>query len=80
MLERMKHGVIGAGPCGTLTALLLLEAGYKVVLFDVNDKSEPISGELKSNLKLMGESTSPYDLNQLIDLKINEWLATKGVV
>jgi hypothetical protein len=70
MLKRMKHGVIGAGPCGTLTALLLLEAGYEVVLFDVNDKSESINVELKSNLKLMGDSPSPYDLNQLLDLKI----------
>jgi|688.fasta_scaffold178542_2 hypothetical protein len=70
MLERMKHGVIGAGPCGTLTALLLLEAGFEVVLFDVNDKSESLNVDLKSNLKLMVESSSPYDLNQLLDLKI----------
>jgi hypothetical protein len=66
----MKHGVIGAGPCGTLTALLLLEAGYEVVLFDVNDKSESLNVDLKSNLKLMVDSASPYDLNQLLDLKI----------
>jgi len=70
MLAIMKHGIIGAGPCGTITALLLLEAGYDVHLFDVNDSSESFNQELKSNLKHMDGSASPYDIDQLLSLRI----------
>lgn len=71
MLARMKHGIIGAGPCGTITALLLLEAGFEVHLFDVNDGSEILDDNLKSSIKLLAGSSSPYDLNQLLRLKVN---------
>jgi hypothetical protein len=76
MLERMKHGIVGAGPCGTLTALILLEAGHEVVLFDVNDRTETSKKELKSNLKLTNGSASPYDINQSLRLRVQSSPAT----
>ena len=70
MLERMRYGIVGAGPCGSITALLLLEAGYEVHLFDIDDTSEALGDNSKSNIKLMDGSTSPYDMNQLLTVSI----------
>ena len=76
MLEKMRFGIVGAGPCGTLTALLLLEAGYEVHLFDTDDNSELMDENQKMNIKLMNNSTMPYDVNQLLTLSLDSAPAT----
>lgn len=76
MLEVMRFGIVGAGPCGTFAALLLLEAGYEVHLFDIDNDSELANDKLKSNIKLMRGSTSPYDMNQFVTVSIDSSPAT----
>lgn len=62
----MTYAVIGSGPCGALAALLLLEAGREVVMFDVNAEQSMHSEHLSNNLKLMNGSSAPYDIHQLL--------------
>jgi len=66
MLETMKHAVIGSGPCGTLAAYLLLRAGQDVCLYDVNSDESLKTSDLISKLKLLGESSAPYDVQQIM--------------
>jgi hypothetical protein len=66
MLETMKHAVIGSGPCGALAAYLLLRAGQDVWLYDVNSDETLNPLDLISKLKLLGESSAPYDIQQIL--------------
>jgi hypothetical protein len=72
MLAVMKHAVIGSGPCGSLAALLLLQAGHEVSLYDVNSAASLNPTDLISNLKLMAGSSAPYDLHQILKVVHNE--------
>ena len=62
----MTYAVIGSGPCGAVAALLLLQAGREVVMFDVNAEESVHFEKLSSTLKLMGGSSAPYDIHQLL--------------
>ena len=72
----MKHGVIGSGPCGALAALLLLEAGFAVDLIDVHNKQKIDDPNLKSRLKLIDGDSSPYDINQILEIEVQAKPAT----
>ncbi len=62
----MKHAVIGSGPCGALAALLLLQAGHQVELYDVDSDQALASERLASQMKLIEGSTAPYDIQQIL--------------
>ena len=64
----MKFAVIGSGPCGSLAALLLLQAGHQVELFDVDSDDSLDPDGLTSKLKLVGSSSAPYDIQQICRL------------
>ena len=70
MLYLMKHGVIGSGPCGALAALLLLEAGFDVELIDVDNNQTADNPSLKKVLKLVDGDSSPYDINQILEIEV----------
>ena len=70
MLYLMKHGVIGSGPCGALAALLLLEAGFDVELIDVDNNQTADNPSLKKELKLVDGDSSPYDINQILEIEV----------
>lgn len=76
MLYSMKHGVIGSGPCGALAALLLLEAGFAVDLIDVDNNQKIDDPDLKSKLKLIDGDSSPYDINQILEVEVDGKPAT----
>jgi hypothetical protein len=76
MLYLMKHGVIGSGPCGALAALLLLEAGFAVDLIDVDNNQKIDDPNLNSKLKLVDGDSSPYDINQILEIEIGGKPAT----
>lgn len=71
MLYSMKHGVIGSGPCGALVALLLLEAGFAVDLIDADNNQKINDPDLKSRLKLIDGDSSPYDINQILEIEVD---------
>ena len=71
MLYSMKHGVIGSGPCGALVALLLLEAGFAVDLIDIDNNQKIDDPDLKSRLKLIDGDSSPYDINQILEIEVD---------
>ena len=62
----MKHAVIGSGPCGSIAALLLLQAGHQVELYDVDSKHSVNLEGLNLKMKLVGGSTAPYDIQQIL--------------
>lgn len=64
----MKFAVIGSGPCGSLAALLLLQAGHQVELFDVDSDDSLDPDGLTSKLKLVGSSSAPYDIQQILQV------------
>ena len=66
----MKHGVIGSGPCGALAALLLLQAGFDVDLIEIDDKQKVDYPNLGSRLKLLDGDSSPYDINQILEIEV----------
>ena len=72
----MKHGVIGSGPCGALAALLLLEAGFAVDLIDVDNNQKIDDPDLKTKLKLIDGDSSPYDINQILEVEVDGKPAT----
>jgi hypothetical protein len=62
----VSYAVVGSGPCGTLAALLLLQAGQEVVMFDINSNNSIQSKGLSNTLKLLDGSSAPYDIHQLL--------------
>ncbi|CAN1644181.1 hypothetical protein MCERH3_00025 [Candidatus Nanopelagicaceae bacterium] len=62
----MKYAVIGSGPCGSLAALLLLRAGHQVELYDVDSNHSLNSESLTFRMKLVGGSSAPYDIQQIL--------------
>lgn len=62
----MKYAVIGSGPCGSLSALLLLQAGHQVELYDVGSNHSLNTEGLTLKMKLVGGSTAPYDIQQIL--------------
>lgn len=72
MLKVMKYAVIGSGPCGSLAAFLLLRAGHEVWLYDVNSNESLNPVNLISKLKLMGDSSAPYDIQQKLRVVHNQ--------
>jgi hypothetical protein len=62
----MKYAVIGSGPCGSLAALLLLRAGHQVELYDVDSNHSLNSENLTLKMKLVGDSSAPYDIQQIL--------------
>ena len=65
----MKYSIIGSGPCGVTAAFFLLRAGFEVEIIDVNSQASLDSEHLQGTLKLMGDSSSPYDVHQLLRLQ-----------
>jgi len=72
----MKVAVIGSGPCGALTALLLLESGYSVDLIGLNDNQASETPNLESRLKLVDGDSSTYDVNQMLKIEIDGEIGT----
>ena len=62
----MKYAVIGSGPCGSLAALLLLQAGHQVDLYDVDSRHSVNPEGLSLKMKLVEGSTAPYDIQQIV--------------
>lgn len=62
----MKYAVIGSGPCGALAALLLLQAGHQVKLYDVDSNQSLNPKRLTSKMKWVEGSTAPYDIQQIL--------------
>lgn len=67
----MTYAVIGSGPCGSIAALLLLQAGQGVVMFDINSEASIQCKEISTTLKLAGGSTAVYDVHQKLTLTHN---------
>lgn len=66
ILLLVTFAVIGSGPCGTLAALQLLKEGHAVVMFEVNSSETVRSEGLSNSLKMVGGSSAPYDIHQLL--------------
>ncbi len=64
----MSYAVIGSGPCGSLAALRLLQAGKEVVMFEVNSMVSIQSKELSKILKMVDGSAATYDVHQVVAL------------
>jgi hypothetical protein len=64
----MKHAVVGSGPCGTLAALLLLQAGHHVELFDIDSEDSLKSEVYSRQLKSVGNSLATYDIHQILQV------------
>ena len=68
----MKFAVIGSGPCGALVALLLLENGYSVDLITLNNVENSDNKNLEGALKLAGEDSRVYDVNQILKIIVGD--------
>jgi hypothetical protein len=68
-LKAMKYSIIGSGPCGVTAAFLLLRAGFEVEIIDVDSHAGIDSENLQGTLKLMGDSSAPYDVHQFLILQ-----------
>ena len=64
----MTFAVIGSGPCGSLAALKLLQAGQTVVMFEVDSHELIESTGLSKRLKLVDGSSATYDIHQLLSV------------
>ena len=72
----MKFAVVGSGPCGAITSLLLLENGFSVDLITLNNNEKSDKKDLDRKLKLVNGDSSPYDINQLLDIEVDGEEAT----
>lgn len=82
--------VIGSGPVGTVAALKLLEAGFKVTMVDIGAKFGDLEPERSMEAKLINRfrlktfwgSAFSYDLNEFNQLVeenyIRSWFTSKG--
>jgi hypothetical protein len=66
----MKFAVVGSGPCGALTALLLLENGYSVDLISLNNVEKSDKKNLERGLKTVDGDSSSYDVNQILKIEV----------
>ena len=72
----MRHCVVGSGPCGALAALILLKSGISVDMIEFDNHEESKIEGLKGRLKLIEGKSSPYDVNQFLEIQLNGELAT----